>query len=691
MRKLFTVGLAGYKLSYLKHDLLAALVVTAISIPESLGFAVIVGLPPVTGLYTALLAPIVFGLVSSTRRLIVGADSATAALIASGALLIAQAGSAGYGNAVAVLGLLVAIILFAMAAFRLGFLADLISRPVMVGFMGGVGIQLIVNKLPDMLGISASGSLLQHLGAVGAHLTSFNGMTVTISVLVVGIILITRKTRVPGELIGLVAAIVFAIVFHVQDYGVKMVGALPGGLPAFTWPDINLGMVTTLFPTALSIALVILAQSSAVIRSLANEHDEKVKLNQDLTSLGIANALSALTHGFSVNGSPPRSIAADMAGGRTGLANVFMGLMIGVLLMFGGSLFMDMPHAALASIVFMLGWHLIRVQELRYIWSTHRMEFAVAMIALLGTALFGVYQGVVIAVIVSLMERLSRQYHPKDDILLRDGELTEWASERLDWHHHRHRTRPQGLLIYAFDGSLFFENVNYFVQRIKTAVQEAQEPVEYVLVDAGAIDSIDYTAVENLKTLYRQFSTEDIRMGFAHVSPHLKHQFDEFGVTDLVGKDNIFSTLSGAIRTHPGSKRSAIEMVHRLDLKRGSFVVIGGAVLEVLNLRETSDVDIVVSDDVYEHYRDVKQWAEFVQDNGKKVLSHDGYNLMHTWMGNNLKHLLHHSFEVDKVAFMSVDELIEAKRHLGRAKDLEDIMLLESYKESSAAAPSGKS
>ena len=598
MRKRITLNFTGYSLHYLRHDLLAALVVTAIAIPESLGFAVIAGLPPVAGLYTAILAPIVFGLVSSTRRLVVGADSATAALVASGALLVAQAGTVGYANAVAVLGLLTAVILLGFAVFRLGFLADLISRPVLVGFLGGVGVQLIINKLPDMLGITATGSLWQHLTTVVTHIGSFNGMAATIAVMVVGVILLTRKTRIPGELIGLILAIVFAMVFHVQDYGVKMVGALPGGLPSLSQPSFDLGMLITLFPAALSIALVVLAQSSAVIRSLANEHDEKVRLNRDLTALSFANAISALTHGFAVNGSPPRSMAADAAGGRTGLVNVFMGLLIGTLLLFGNRLLTDMPMAALASIVFMLGFHLIRFHELRYIWSTHRIEFGVAMIALVGTALFGVYQGVVIAVIVSLMERLSRQYHPKDDILLRDGKLSEWAAERLDWHHHRHRTRPQGLLIYAFDGSLFFENVNYFVQRIKAAIEEAKEPIEYVLIDAGAIDSIDYTAVETTKTLYRQLSSEDIKMGFAHVSPNLRHQFDAFGMTDLVGADNIFSTLSGAIRTHPGSKRSAIEMVHRLGLKRGTYVVIGGAVLEILNLRETSDVDLVVSDEV---------------------------------------------------------------------------------------------
>lgn len=686
MRKRFRITFIDYKLKYLKHDVIAALVVTAIAIPESLGFAVIAGLPPVTGLYTAILAPIVFGLVASTRRLIVGADSATAALVASGALLVAQSGTAGYANAVAVLGLLTALILFGMAVLRLGFLADLISRPVLVGFLGGVGVQLIINKLPDMLGITASGSLWQHITAVFTHLGSLNGMAATISVLVVGIIILTRKTRLPGELIGLVLAIVFALVFHVQDYGVRMLGVIPGGLPTLSYPSLDFGMVITLFPAALSIALVVLAQSSAVIRSLANEHDEKVTLNRDLTALSLANAFSALTHGFAVNGSPPRSVAADTAGGRTSLVNTIMGLLIGALLLLGSGLLTNMPLAALASIVFMLGWRLIRFRELRYIWSAHRVEFVVAMIALMGTALFGVYQGVIIAVTVSLMERLRRQYHPKDDILLQDGVLSDWAAERLNWKDHRQSTRPKGLLIYAFDGSLFFENVNYFVIRVKHAIEQSKEPVEYLLIDAGAIDSIDYTAVETMKMLYRQLSSENIKMGFAHVSPNLRRQFDAYGMTNLVGGDNIFSTLSGAIKMHPGNKRSAVELVHRLGLKRGTYVVIGGAVLEVLGLRETGDVDIVVSDEVYAQYRDEKKWAEYVQDNGKKVLSHDGYNLMHTWMGNSLKRLSHHAFEVDKVTFMDVDELIEAKHHLGRKKDLEDIMLLEDYKETKSAS-----
>lgn len=683
MRKLFHYGLAGYKLRYVKSDFVAAVVVTAVAVPQSLGFAVIAGLPPETGLYTSLVAPIVYGLIAHSRRLIVGADSATAALVASGALLVAQAGTAQYANAVAVLGLLVAAILFAVALLRMSFLADLISRPVIVGFLGGVGVQLILGKLPDMLGLMATGSLWQHVVYTFSHLDLMNGMTATVSLLVVGVVVLMRKTKLPGELIGLILAVVFAVVFNIDEYGSKLVGALPDGLPALTHPSLTLGMVTTLFPAALSIALVILAQSSVIIRQHASEHDEKVHLNQDLFALGVSNAASALTHGFSVNGSPPRSLIAEMSGGRSALTNVFMGGLVALLLLFGGQLFVNMPVAALSSIVFVLGWKLLRFQEISYLWKTHKDEFVVAMIALVGTALFGVYQGVIIAVIVSLIERLRRQYHPHDEILLRDGKLSDWAAERAG-EHRRHDTHPAGLLIYKFDGSLFFENVQYFVSRLKRAINGAKTPVTRVIIEAGAIDSIDYTAVETVKTLYRQLSVDNIQIGFAHVSPNLRRQFDAYGMTNLVGSDNIYTTLWGSIKDHPGNKMTASDMVKRLHIDKGKYVAIGGVVLEALDLRQAKDVDLVVSEEVYARFRDKEHWREYVQDNGKQLLSRDGYNLMHTWMGHDLQSLQRGSFEIDGVTFMNVDELIETKRRLGRRKDIEDVEMLETYKKQSS-------
>ena len=674
----YTPRVFRYKKKYLKSDIIAALVVTAIAIPESLGFAAIVGLPPVTGLYSALLAPIVFAVFSSTKRLIVGADSATAALIASGTVLVAQAGSAHYASAVGVLALLSAGFLLLMAVFRLGFLADLISRPVLIGFLGGVGFQLMITRLPSLIGAKGSGTVWDHIQQTFSAIPQINGMTLTVSVLVIGIIVLFRNSRIPGQLVGLVLAGILASVFHLSGYGVTMVGMLPTGLPPLALPTLPFAEVMILIPTALSIAMVVIAQSSTVIRILSNEHEDTIRMNKDIGALGAANIASALTHGFSVNGSPPRSMAADAAGGKTRLVGVFMAIFIGALLISGGQLFMYVPTAALSAVIFMIGLHLIRLHELTYLWERHRSEFIVAMTALLATAVLGVSYGVFIAVIVSLMERLSRQYRPRDEILLRDGVLSPWAQERID-QHKRHSSHPEGLLVYSFESSLFFENVPYFRERILQAIKDARQEVRYVIIDAGAIEGVDYTAAETIKHLFRQLSADNIRIGFAHVSPHLFEQLDDYGLIDIVGRKQVFSTLNEAITSQPGNTYNVFEMVQRLKLKDDEYVVIGGAVMEALKLRKTKDVDIVVADAVYKDFRDNKKWQEYRQDNGKNILSHNGYNVMHAWMGYDLDKLRRTSFKKGKIQLMGITELIDAKKQLARDKDIKDVDLLVAY------------
>lgn len=660
-----------------RSDMMAALVVTAIAVPESLAFAAIVGLPLQTGLYTALFAPIVFAVFASTKRLIVGADSATAALVAAGAGVLA--GSYSHSDAIILLGIATGIILALLSIFRFGFLADLISRPVLIGFFAGIGIQLIVHKLPEMLRVETSGTVLHQLQDLPFQLPNTHLLSLLLALIVIVFSLFLPK-KYPRILIGLVIATSLSVIIDAEKYGVSLVGAIPSGLPGLSLPPLTLDAFFLLVPTALSIALVILAQSSAVIRSQAADHDEKVNINKDLLALGAANITSALTQGFALNGSPPRSIAAEHSGGKTQMVNVFMSILIGAILLFGTGLFTYIPLPALAAVIFVVGLHLIRIPELRQIGSTHPNEFAIAIIAMLGVALFGVRQGVIIAIVISLMERLRRQYHPRDEVLLRDDTLSEWGQERID-PHHRHTSRPRGLLVYAYDGPLFFDNVEYFIERVSSAIKSAKEPVDTVIIDAGAIDAIDYTAVRGIKRLHDQLHADEIRLGFAHVSPALHKQFSEFGIRELIGETMIFSTLNSAIINNPNSRRTTIEMVKRLDVPKNSYVVIGGGVMETLGLREAHDVDMVVSESLYKKYRDKKQWKEFVHDDGKRVLSHNGYHMMQTWMGRDLARLRKDAFIKDDVVFMSVAQLIACKRRLGRNKDKSDLALLEKYKQ----------
>ena len=668
----------NYSRTDLRQDIVAALVVTAIAVPESLGFAALIGLPLEYGLYTALFAPIAFALFASTRRLVVGADSATASLIAAISVTLI-ASSVSHPVAVAALTILSGIILILMSVFRFGFLADLISRPVLIGFFAGVGIQLMLHRLPDMLGILATHSSTLHLfGSIFSQLDSVNLATVIITVIVLACAFLL-PSKYPQLLIGLVLASVVAVVMQLDLYGVVLVGALPSGLPGFAFPVVPVDLLVMLVPSALSIALVVVAQSAAVIRSQATEHGEKVTINTDLRALGIASIVSGLSHGFAVNGSPPRTLAADASGGKTQMVNIVMSLVIGALLLFGSSLFEYIPVAALATVVFAIGIHLIRVEEMRRIYATHQVEFLIMLVTLLSVAAFGVQQGLFIAIIASLIERLRRQYHPSDQILLRDGELSEWGKQRIDTTDGT-INRP-GLLVYAFDGSLFFENVEYFVNRVSSSIQHAKEPVDTVIIDTGAIDAIDYTAVDGIRRLHQQLKADNIMLGLAHVSPPLRSELTRYGIDELIDESNIYPTLNAVIQQDRREHLSATELIKRLKLPSSQYVVIGGAVMEALGLRTTHDIDMVVGAKLYEKYRRQYRWKEFIHDDGKRVLSHNGYHMMRTWMNRDLAHLQRDAFVHDDIPHMSIDQLIACKKRLGRKKDKADIHLLIEYKE----------
>lgn len=664
-------------MSRVKTEFLAALVVTAIAIPESLGFAAIVGLPVQTGLYCALLAPILFALFTSSKHLVVGADSATAALVASGAATIAASGTQNYVNAVSLLCILTGVILVLMSALRMGFLADLISKPVFVGFLAGIGLQLMIGKLPEILGLDIHGSILHILTELSQQVTSLDLLTVLFSIAAFVVVITANRRGLPGSLIALIVAVCATIIFGLDKEGLKVVGRIEGGLPNLELPHVTLNDLQSLLPSAFAIAAVILAQSTSVIRGVAMRFDEKVDDNRDLAALGVANITSALTGGFAINGSPPRTTAAEMSGGRTQLVNVFMAIVIGLLLLLFSNVLEFVPVAALGVVIFTIGMHLFDLKKLRHIYDTRRAEFGIALIALLGVAFFGVLYGVAIAIGVSVLERLRRQYHPAEDIMLRDRKLAPWAEDRLD-KHHKYRSSPAGLLVYRFAGSIFFENADYFKSRVVEVIASAKDPVTCIIIDAGSINDIDYTAAETLKHIVQKLASDDIRFVLAHVPPELQLLLQKYGLTDIIGKHNIYASLEEAVFDFPTSRRSTLDMVKRLGLPHGSYVVIGGGVLEALHLRETNDVDLVVSEHVYTQYHK-KGWREYVQDDGKRVLSHHGYQLMLTYVGKSLKDLAAHAFLLHGVRFMSVSDLIACKKAVGREKDLEDVRLLQEF------------
>lgn len=671
-------NMAGYKKQWTRSDFMAALVVTAIAIPESLGYAVIVGLPVQAGLYCALLAPIIFAALTSSKHLVIGADSATAALVAAGGAAVAVAGTAEYGNAIAVLGLVTGVVLLAMSLLKFGFMADLISRPVLAGFISGVGVQLIVGKLPEMLGLHAHGTLLNKASFLLSHLANIGWPTAALSAAVVAIVIAGWRFRYPGALLALLLAIVATKIFELTRFDIEVIGNVPAGLPGITIPHISPEIILTVLPTAFSIAVVILAQSLAVIRNSATKHEEVVNDNQDLMALGFAQAASAMVGGFAVNGSPPRTSAGEMAGGRSQLVNVFMAVVIGFVLLFATGLFKYVPDAALAAIVFTIGIHLLKIDEIKQIMSVRRSEFIIAMIALVTVAFFGVQKGVLLAVILSLIERLRRQYHPSGDLLLRDKKYGEWAVDRFVNSPHPVEA-PAGVVAYRFNEALFFENAGFFQERVVEAMKDAKSPVTGFILDASAITDIDYTAAQVLGRLIEQMKDDEVKFSLAHASPHLKKLLRKYSLFDLIGGDNIYPSLRFALEAYTRKQIDNVARIKKLELTASQYVVIGGAAMEILGLRKTTAVDLVVSKRVYDDFK-AKGWKEYVQDSGKRILVHHGYRLMLTWMDRDLRELRSHVQIVNTIPIIGLDDMIACKTELGRKKDLEDVKLIRAYR-----------
>jgi MFS superfamily sulfate permease-like transporter len=504
--------------------------VTAIAIPESLGYANIAGLPVQTGLYCALLPAVVFALVASTRQLVVGADSATAALVATGAASVAAAGTAAYAGAVGVLILITAGFLLVMAVAKLGFLADLISQPVLAGFLSGVGISLIIGKLPGMLGIEASGTTWDKLATTFSSLGDTNAASAVLGIGVVVTMVVMERTipKIPAALFGVVAFSVLGVLLDAESRGVKMIGDVPAGLPDFSIPSVSLSDLARLSGAAAAIAVVVLAQSAAVARSFATKNGYDDDTNTDLYALAGANAASALTSGFAINGSPPRTAAGDDAGGRSQVVNIVMAVVIGLVLLFATGLFAYMPSPVLDGVVFAIGIGLVKVGQLKAIARSRRIEFATAVVAMLVVAFVGVEQGIMIAVVLSLLDRLRRQYAPHDEVLVHDDVVAPRLKGRVP------DEALDGVLVYRFGTGLFFENAVTFDKRVRGLVASAKDPVHSVVIDCAAMDDIDFTGTETLRRQAQDFAKQHIRLYVTELSDDARSSVTAAGLQDVL-------------------------------------------------------------------------------------------------------------------------------------------------------------
>jgi len=532
-------GLLPIRRELMVPETVAGITLAAVAVPESLGYATIAGMPVVTGLYTMLLPLAVFALFGSSRHLVVGADSATAAILAAGLVGVATPGSPRYVQLAGTAALLAGALLLVARLVRLGFLANFLSRTVLVGFLTGVGIQVAVGQLDTMLGLHVTGTgTIDRLVGVAVALPHLRVADLLVCLALAAVVLGARRVtkRLPGALLGVVGAIIVSATAHLDRFGVAVLGAVPGGVPQLALPSFAPRDLTGMLAVAGSACVVILAQSSATSRAYAARYDETVNEDDDLVGLGAANVTAAFTGTFLVNGSPTKSQIMDGAGGRTQLAQLWCGVTVLVVLLVLTGPLSSLPLAALATVVFLIGVELVDIAGLRRIFRVRRAEFAVAALTTAAVVFLGVEQGILLAVVVSVVDHLRHSYEPRSSVLVKSA-AGHWRSEPVA----AGTMAAPGLVVYRFGAGLYFANASRLAEDV-TVLCGQKTRVRWLCLDAAAIGDVDYTASAVLSQIATRLRDGGTRLLLSSVIDQVREQLDLYGFSATVGQDAYFDT-----------------------------------------------------------------------------------------------------------------------------------------------------
>jgi high affinity sulfate transporter 1 len=547
-------GIRPYERDWLSRDIVAGVTLAALAIPEVMGYTKIAGTPVITGLYTILIPILAFAVFASSRHLVVGGDSATAAIMFAGIASLGIAGLQPYTSewlALASLSaLLAAGFLFLARLARLGFLANFISRTVLVGFLTGVGIQVALGQFAGMLGVRSPSVELNRLSGTVIkfwdtlkEVGQTSGATLAVSLAVLATLIVFGRwiKAVPGGLVAVVGAIAVSWIFDLQSHGVSVLGPVPSGLPHIGFPQgITWSDTTGLLATSASMFLVILAQSAATARAYAVKYQENFVANDDLVGLSGANLAAGLSSTFVVNGSPTKTEMVDEAKSHTQVAQLTTAGVVALVLLFLTKPLQYLPNAVLSSVVFLIGLKLVDIANMRKIWRLRKDEFWVAVFTAAVVVGVGVEQGIILAIVVSLILHVDRHYRPRNAVV---GWDSSGAFETLPVE--PGRVSEPGLIVYRFGVGLFYANVSRLADEV-TALVDVADPPRWFVLHAVAIDDVDYTGGQALSELARELARLNIVFAVADAGPQLQRELDRFGVTKEIGSDHVFDSLESA-------------------------------------------------------------------------------------------------------------------------------------------------
>ena len=543
--------LRHYQIEWLRHDLVAGLVLTTVLVPVGIAYAVASGLPAIAGLYATIFGLLAYALFGPSRVLVLGPDSSLAALIL-GVVLPLSAGDPQ--RALALAGMMAVVcgtLCIVAGAARLGFVTELLSKPIRYGYMNGIALTVLVSQLPALFGISIDGDGLLNnslalLGVVLAGKINWTALMLGSGTLAV-IWGLKRSKRLPGVLIAVVGTTVTVAVLDLATRaGVSVLGSLPRGLPALVLPSITMDDVVPVLLGGLALALVSFADTSVLSRAYAARARSFVDPNQEMVGLGVANLVAGIFQGFPVSASASRTPVAEAAGAKTQLAGIVGALAVAGLLLVAPDLLKSLPTATLAAVVIASAVALIEIKDLRRIYRIQRWEFWLSMGCLAGVAVLGAIEGIGLAIVIAIIEFLWDGWRPHFAVLGRvDGvkgyhDISRYPDARI----------VPGLVLFRWDAPLFFANAELFRDHVLDAVAASPSPVRWLVVSAEPVTSVDVTAADILQELDDTLQATGIDLCFAEMKDPVKDKLKRFGLFSSIGEQRFFPTLGQAVASY---------------------------------------------------------------------------------------------------------------------------------------------
>ncbi|KXC84615.1 sulfate permease [Pseudomonas aeruginosa] len=541
-------SLLHYRRAWFRPDVQAGLSVAAIQIPTAIAYAQIAGFPPQVGLYACILPMLIYALIGSSRQLMVGPDAATAAMVAAAITPLA----AGDPQRLVDLSMIVAIMvgLFSIVAglARAGFIASFLSRPILVGYLNGIGLSLLVGQLGKLFGYEAATSgFVAGILALLENLLHIHWPTLILGSLslLLMVLLPRRFPQLPGALCGVLLASLAAALLSLDRYGVELLGEVPAGLPQLSWPQTSLEELKSLLRDATGITVVSFCSAMLTARSFGARHGYSINANHEFVALGLANIGAGVSQGFAISGADSRTAVNDMVGGKTQLVGVVAALVIAATLLLLNKPLGWVPMPALGAVLLLAGWGLIDVQALKGFWKLSRFEFSLCLLTTVGVLSVGVLPGIFVAVSIAVLRLLYYTYRPSDAVL---GWM-HGIDGQVELAKYPQATTLPGLVIYRFDAPLLFFNADYFKQRVLAVVDGSERP-NAVLLNAEAMTNLDISGLATLHEVQQILKAQGVHLSLARVTGQTLDLLQRSSMLGEIKPPLVFSSVRSGVSAY---------------------------------------------------------------------------------------------------------------------------------------------